>query len=220
MKTYFTIFIIALTFFSCTTEKGLVKNIEEFNKAVVNAQPGDKIVLANGVWQDVELVFKGKGTAEKPITLTVQEKGKVTLEGQSNIGISGEHLIVEGLVFVNGYTPTSEVLSLRTSKEELCNNCRVTECVIDNYNNPERFESDYWVGIYGKNNRFDHNYLTGKRNHGVTLAVRLTTEESQQNHHIIEYNYFGHRPVLGSNGGETIRIGTSHHSLTNSNTVV
>jgi poly(beta-D-mannuronate) lyase len=92
--------------------------------------------------------------------------------------------------------------------------------VIDNYNNPERFESDYWIGIYGKNNRFDHNYLTGKRNHGVTLAVRLTTEESQQNHHIIEYNYFGHRPVLGSNGGETIRIGTSHHSLTNSNTIV
>ena len=92
--------------------------------------------------------------------------------------------------------------------------------MFDNYNNPERFESDYWVGIYGKNNRFDHNYLTGKRNHGVTLAVRLNTEASRENHHRIDHNYFGHRPILGANGGETLRVGTSHYSLTNSNTVV
>lgn len=52
------------------------------------------------------------------------------------------------------------------------------------------------------------------------MAVRLDSEESQQNHHRIDHNYFGHRPILGSNGGETLRIGTSHYSLTNSFTVV
>ena len=150
----------------------------------------------------------------------MKEKGKVTLEGQSNLRMAGEYLAVEGLVFKNGYTPTSEVISMRRNKKELCNNCRVTECVIDNYSNPERFDSDYWVGIYGKNNRFDHNYLVGKRNVGVTLAVRLDTEESRENNHLIDHNYFGHHQVLGSNGGETLRIGTSHHSLTNSNTIV
>ena len=205
---------------SCSNPKNVVSDIEAFNEAVKNAEAGDKIVLANGVWRDVELLFNGNGTAEAPITLTVEEKGKVTLEGQSNLRISGENLIVEGLVFKNGYTPTSEVISLRTSKEDLCNNCRVTECVIDNYNPPERFESDYWVGIYGKNNRFDHNYLVGKRNQGVTLAVRLNTEASRENNHRIDHNYFGHHPILGSNGGETLRIGTSHYSLTNSNTLV
>jgi len=211
---------------SCEKQKGetvdgnLVGNVTEFNEAVKNAQPGDRIVLASGVWEDAELIFKAKGTADQPVTLTVEEKGKTTLEGQSYIKIGGEHLVVEGLVFKNGYTPTNEVIALRTSKEELCNNCRVTECVVDNYNNPERFESDYWVGIYGKNNRFDHNYLVGKRNVGVTLAVRLNTEESRENNHLIDHNYFGHHPILGSNGGETMRIGTSHYSLTNSNTVV
>lgn len=200
--------------------EGLVKTIEEFNEAVQNAQPGDQIVLANGVWEDAELIFTGRGTEEKPIVLTVQEKGKTTLEGQSYLKMGGEHLVVEGLVFKNGYTPTSEVISMRASKEQLCYNCRVTECVVDNYNNPERFESDYWVGIYGKNNRFDHNLLVGKRNVGVTLAVRLNTEESRENKHLIDHNYFGHHPILGSNGGETMRIGTSHYSLTNSNTTV
>ncbi|MCB0642667.1 MAG: DUF4957 domain-containing protein, partial [Phaeodactylibacter sp.] len=204
----------------CTAQKGLVKTEAEFKHAVETAQPGDKIILANGVWKDIELVFTGNGTAEKPITLTVEEKGKVTLEGQSNLSLAGSYLQVEGLVFKNGYTPTKEVIAFRRNKEQLCNNCRVTECVIDNYNNPERFESDYWVSLYGKNNRFDHNYLTGKRNHGVTLAVRLNTEESRQNFHRIDHNYFGQHPILGANGGETLRIGTSHYSLENSNTIV
>jgi len=198
----------------------VVNNIEEFNKAVSDSRPGDVIKLSNGVWKDTELSFTAEGTAESPITLTVETKGKVTLEGLSNIRIAGEYLHVEGLVFKNGHTPTGEVISFKQSKELLCNNCRVTECVIDNYNPSERHESDYWVGMYGKNNRFDHNYLVGKRNRGVTLAVRLTNEESLANHHQIDHNYFGYRQTLGSNGGETLRIGTSHHSLKNSNTVV
>lgn len=197
-----------------------VQNLAAFNAAVTEARPGDTIVLAGGTWRDTELVFTGRGTAAQPIVLTVEEKGKVTLEGQSSLQMSGQYLVAEGLVFTNGFTPTSEVISFRTGRDELCNNCRVTECVIDNFNNPERFESDYWVGIYGRNNRFDHNYLTGKRNRGVTLAVRLNTEESRENNHRIDHNYFGHRPTLGSNGGETLRIGTSHYSLTNSKTIV
>ncbi|MEL6193713.1 MAG: polysaccharide lyase 6 family protein, partial [Bacteroidota bacterium] len=198
----------------------LVKDVPAFDEAVKSAKAGDRIVLANGIWKDAELVFTGEGTEEAPITLTVQEKGKVTLEGQSNLRIAGKYLHVEGLVFKNGYTPTNEVISFRRNKEFLANHCRVTECVIDNYNNPERFESDYWVGIYGKHNRFDHNYLTGKRNQGVTLAVRLNTEESRENFNRLDHNYFGQRPILGSNGGETLRVGTSHYSLTNSNTLI
>ncbi|MBB4079574.1 poly(beta-D-mannuronate) lyase [Lewinella aquimaris] len=189
-------------------------------EAIKKAQPGDEIVVPNGTYTDLELDFTGKGTADAPIRLVAEEKGKVFLEGQSYLRLAGEYLIVEGLVFRNGFTPTSEVISFRTTKEELCNNCRVTECVIDNYNPVERYESDYWVGIYGRNNRFDHNYLTGKRNQGVTLAVRLDAEESRENGHRIDHNYFGERPILGSNGGETLRIGTSHYSMSNSNTLV
>ena len=78
-------------------QQKLVRNQAEYKRAVKQAKPGDKIVLANGVWKDAELVFTGKGTAKKPITLTVEQKGKVTLEGQSNLRIAGEYLVVEGL---------------------------------------------------------------------------------------------------------------------------
>jgi poly(beta-D-mannuronate) lyase len=92
--------------------------------------------------------------------------------------------------------------------------------VIDNYSNPERHEQDSWVALYGKNNRVDHNHFEGKGNRGVTLIVRLNTKESIENNHIIEANYFGPRQNLGSNGGETLRVGTSHYSMEKSNTLV
>ena len=217
------IILIISIFNACNKqEKGvfLVNNLNEFNTAVSNCKPGDVIKLSNGVWKDVELVFEGQGTAENPITLTVEEKGKVTLEGASNLQLAGEHLVVEGLVFKNGFTPTNAVISFRKNREELANNSRLTECVIDNYNNPERHVQDYWVTIYGKNNRIDHNHIVGKKNLGVTMIVGLDTKESLANNHQIDHNYFGPRPTFGNNGGETLRIGTSHSSLENSNTLV
>ena len=215
--------LLTLTLISCSdssTKGKVVKNIKEFNKAVSNAKPGTVITLANGVWKDAELVFEGNGTKEEPITLTVEEKGKVTLEGASNLQLAGEYLIVEGLVFKNGFTPTNAVISFRKNRQEIANNSRLTECVIDNFNNPERHVQDYWITIYGKNNRLDHNHISGKKNLGVTMIVGLDTKESLENNHKIDHNYFGPRPTFGNNGGETLRIGTSHHALENSNTLV
>ncbi|MEM8682812.1 MAG: polysaccharide lyase 6 family protein [Pseudomonadota bacterium] len=198
----------------------LVRNIDEFNAATEILNPGDKVVLANGTWSDVELLIRGVGTAEAPIRLTAEEPGKVIISGQSSLGISGEYIVVSGLVFRDGYTPTSEVVSFRTSKEELANNSRVTNTVIDSFSNPERHSSDTWIAIYGKNNRFDNNTLLNKGNRGVTLAVKMNTQASRENGHVIERNYFGPRQTLGSNGGETLRIGTSHYSREFSNSIV
>lgn len=224
MKIFFRLFFAVFLYsvLSCSTEfePKTVKNVAEFEEALANVQPGDSIVLANGTWMDSELLFEAKGTEDKPITLTVEEKGKVILEGASNLRIAGEHLIVSGLIFKNGYTPTNTVISFRKDRENMANNCRLTECVIDNFNNPERQVQDYWITIYGKNNRIDHNHIEGKKNLGVTMIVGLDTEDSRENNHKIDHNYFGPRPTYGNNGGETLRIGTSHHALENSNTLV
>ena len=203
-----------------TAREVLVRDQPAYRAAVEQAAPGDVIVLADGEWRDFEMVFAGSGTPEAPITLIAQTKGKVIVTGRSNLRLAGEHLVVSGLVFRNGHTPTSTVIAFRRTKQHLANHSRVTEVVIDGFNNPERFETDFWVMMHGRHNRFDHSYLVGKRNSGVTMAVRLDAEGSTQNEHRIDHNYFGHRPILGSNGGETLRIGTSKHSLAESRTVV
>lgn len=197
-----------------------VANKQQYVAISENLSAGDQVILKNGIWRDFEIVFKGQGTPQKPIVLRAEENGKVILSGQSNLRMAGQHLLVKGLVFTDGYTPTSSVISFRYNSKELAFNSRVTEIVIDDYSNPDKFETDYWVAMYGQHNRFDHSFLRGKRNRGVTMAVRLNTPESQQNHHRIDHNYFGPRPTLGSNGGETLRVGTSHYSLTDSLTLI
>ena len=57
----------------------LVSDQAQFKAAVKKAQPGDAIILADGEWRDLQMVFTGTGTAAKPITLTVQTKGKVPI---------------------------------------------------------------------------------------------------------------------------------------------
>ena len=201
-------------------EEFLVKTQTEYFAAAKKVQAGDTIILANGNWKDFEIVLTGKGTAKKPIVLTSERPGKVVISGKSNLRIGGQHILVTGLTFLNGYSPTGEVLSFRRTKTDLASNSRMTEMVVDGFSKPDRYESDYWVGMYGKNNRFDHSYLAGKTNKGVTFAVRLDSEGSQENGHRIDHNYFGHRPVLGSNGGETLRVGTSKYSMFTSNTLI
>lgn len=206
--------------FEAAKNQILVKTQDDYNAAMKSAQPGDTIVLANGVWEDFDLILAGEGTADRPITLKGETPGGVVLSGQSSLRLGGQHLIVSDLVFRDGYTPLNEVISFRIDSETLAFNSRVTNTVVENYNNPERTQRDTWVVMYGQNNEFDHNHIAGKLNSGPTMTVRLNSEDSQQNNHRIHHNYFGPRAVFGSNGGETLRIGTSKYSLTESNTVV
>ena len=201
-------------------EDHFVESQEQYRAVLTQLAPGDSIILRDGIWSDFEIIFEGHGEPGLPITLRAETPGQVYITGQSNLALAGEYLLVQGLVFRDGYTPSQSVISFRKSKTALANNSRVTQTVIHNFTNPERFEADYWVAIYGKNNRFDHNHLEGKRNRGVTLAVRLDSDASRENYHRIDHNYFGPRPTLGSNGGETLRVGTSHFSRSNSFTTV
>jgi len=201
-------------------EDFFVDSKASYYDAVSQVGPGDDIVFKNGTYRDFEIKFQAQGSKQAPVTLRAETKGEVVFSGQSNLAIAGSHVVVSGLVFKNGYSPSGSVISFRVNKDDVANHTRVTEVVIEDYSKPDKFESDYWVALYGKHNRFDHSYLAGKRNRGVTVAVRLDSADSTENYHQIDNNYFGYRPELGSNGGETLRIGTSHYSLENSFTRV
>jgi poly(beta-D-mannuronate) lyase len=219
LKSFFLLLLLLIQTPSFATEI-LVKNTAELNAAIKNAKAGDVIVMANGTWSNAEILFEGNGTSAKSITLKAQQKGKVIITGKSNLRIAGQYLNVEGLVFKDGYASTTDLIAFRKDAKTLANNCRLSECVIDNFNSAERNNVEAWVVLFGKNNRVDHCQFIDKRNQGVTLIVRLDTKESVENKHQIDHNYFGFRQNLGSNGGETIRIGVSQHSMLNSQSVV
>ena len=195
-----------------------VKNIEELNSANRNAIPGDIIILQNGEWKNVTISLDCIGSKEKPVVIKAETPGKVLITGNSKLKIGGQYIIVDGLYFVNGYAGKDAVITFRTDNKHLANDCRVTNTVINDFNNPKRMDENNWVTFYGKNNELDHSSFIDKKNMGVLLAVILDDERSRENFHSIDHNYFGRRLPLASNGGEMIRVGLSQHCQFNSNT--
>lgn len=198
---------------------GAQLSVADAMKALQKAKAGDTLVVANGTYKDVEINFIGKGEATKPIVIKAETAGSVIISGQSSLRLAGVGIEVNGFYFTNGYAPKGSVIEFR-SGNEVANNCRITNCAIDNFNPPSRETENSWILLYGKNNRFDHNSVQGKLNAGVTFAVILDEERNLDNRHSIDHNYFGERPNLGSNGGETIRVGTSQSSKFSSRTVI
>ncbi|EAS18578.1 alginate (poly beta-D-mannuronate) lyase [Flavobacteria bacterium BBFL7] len=224
MKKLLLILLIILNF-SCNEEQNnvsdtVVKNIEDLQNAIENAQPGDEIILSNGVWKNSQIKFHATGTEEEPITLRAETPGKVTLEGESVLKISGEHLVVKNLYFKNGYTPDEAVIIFRNSPDSIAYNCRVTGTVIEDFTQLDRHRKDHWVEFYGQHNELDHSYIAGKSNEGPTVKVYLNDNRHINNYHKIHDNYFGPRPRKGGPKAETMQLGASMTSMTPSYTQV
>jgi len=217
-------FSIMLLCFGCeskpTSNTLKVSNQKELNDAIASIKPGENIVLTDGVWKDVEIEFKGQGTKENPIVLRAETEGGVFIEGVSNLRLGGEYLVVSGLHFRNGYSPSKNVIAFRIDEDNLANNCRVTNCVIIDFNKLQRDDDDLWVQFYGRHNQLDHCYIAGKTNGGPTVRVDLKGNQSIKNYHKIVNNHFGPRPRKGGARGETIQLGSSFTSMSPSNTTI
>jgi len=211
---------LAILFFSTQvafSANTVVGTVNEFNAAVSASNPGDFITLKNGTWTDAVLEFYADGTEGNPVTVRAETAGQVILTGTSRIEIYGKYLEVQGLDFKDGALSGDAVIEFRRSSSQLAENCRITNCRILNYN-PSTDDIEYkWVSLFGKNNRVDHCTFTGKNHEGALLVVWLN---GSANNHRIDHNYFSDIPELDRNGAETIRIGTSTNSMTESRTIV
>jgi poly(beta-D-mannuronate) lyase len=212
-----TLALMFLSLIILKAEEFKVNNTDEIKSVMKKVLPGDRIILANGEWKDAAIVFDADGSKEKPITLCAEIAGKVILNGNSNLKIAGDYLIVDGLNFQNGYIEKGAVIEFRKGTKKESNHSRLTNTVIENYNHPDKTVDYKWVSIYGSHNRVDHCYFRNKVHQGCLLVVWLS---DKPNYHLIDSNYFAYRPDLGNNGGEIIRVGTSDWSMYPSYTTV
>ena len=213
-----TVCIMTLLLASCFDGKNIT-GLESLQSELVNANAGDTIIIKNGTYKNIRLTLNGKGSKDKPVVIIAEKPGKVFIEGESNLRLSGKYIEINGLYFRNGHSPEGPVIAFSNNGER-AHNCRITNCTIDYFNPENRNVTRSWVIMYGRNNRFDHNTVVGKLHQEVTLAVALDEEYDRENNHRIDYNYFGQRPIMGSNGGETMRVGSSHHAFFSSNTII
>jgi len=196
--------LFVLTFVNAEGKEWRVSSASQLNNLSTALHPGDSIILTDGVWTNQNVRFYARGTARKPITLRAETPGKVRFTGDSTLTIDGEYVVLSGVAVQNGGHAGDGILVSG-------DHCRVTDCAVT--------ESTYkfFVHLAGIEDRMDHCYLAEKTSESPTLQIEV---RSKPNHDLVDHNYFGHRPPLGRNGGETMRVGYSWQSMSNSATTV
>lgn len=189
-----------------------VADAAQLRSAASAARPGDVLVMKDGTWTDVDLVFQATGSKEAPITLRAATPGAVVISGNSSLRIAGSHLTVEGLWFKDSFPTKSDVVSFRLDAKKLANHCRLTQCAITEGEGIGDGKERKWVSLYGQHHVVDHCHFAGKTGKGTLMVVWLDGREAS---HVIESNYFGKRLKLGKNGGEILRVGDSDSSMQN-----
>ncbi len=216
----FTLTVLLLSGCSDPSNSMMVKNQEELTTAISNALPGDEIVMKNGIWNDVEIRFTGAGTESKPIVLRAETRGEVIISGKSDLKFGGSYLTVDGLFFKDGFTPSDAVIQFKIKEESPAHHCRLTNCVILDYNQMQRDRPDHWVEFWGRHNQLDHCYIAGKSNQGPTIRIKIKGNQNIRTYHQIVNNHFGPRPRKGGPRGETIQVGDSYTSMSPCNLTV
>lgn len=213
--------LAVLSLLSCTTKPQKAISLDKVEAQLSKAEPGDTIFVSPGTYNDLTLRWQGRGEQQEPIVVKAIEPEATIITGTTSLQIYGRYLEVQGLHFLKG-TPTkskSALIEFRCG-DSLAQYCRLTDCVIDSYNASRRDLPSSYIHLYGRHNRIDHNSFIGKKSLGVTLIVMLNYPDCDENQHLIEDNYFGPRPVYGSNGAETIRVGTSQQCMQSSRSII
>lgn len=232
MKNFYCLFLFVFTIFLSPIKgfsQTIVNNQTELNNAISTANAGSIIILANGIWNNLQLTINKNGTATKPIIIKSQDVNQVFIEGNSNIKLGGKYIIFDGFVFQNAsnlVVSNDRIESLITFKANGndCNNCKVTNIKIENYNGTSAQQTAVfkWIFLYGSYNEISHSSFIGKN--GIGSIINDNRSDNLADYHKIHHNYFASRKPVGEvnelNDQDAIRIGTSTTSLSNSFTEI
>ncbi len=189
-----------------------VASASDINAALASIQPGDTLVMADGLWTNQVIRFETDGTPAQPITLRAQTPGGVTLNGSSRLEIEGDHLVVEGLRFEGGALTTGHIVRFMPGTTHSV----LRDTAIIDYNPPSIATRYFWVSLYGTDNTVENCRFENQNHSGVTVCVW----GDWPNRHTIRNNHFVDRPAGPENGWETIRLGTSDFVTDSSETVI
>lgn len=171
------------------------------NSFLAKIKQGDTIIIDDGNYNNLNLNINTNGTLQKRVTIKSKNPGKVILSGNSSVKITGSYTTFANFIFQNVTTDISGKGN------------RLTGCDIS-----LNTQTGPIVSISDINNRVDHCIFHDYSKSGVWLE--LIRSNTNLNYALIDHNIFKNRIPGTGNGFETIRLGTSTNSLSNSRTIV
>lgn len=197
----------------------VVTSSSALQSAIDQAQAGEVILLANGDWHDLELDISASGSSERPIIVAAETAGKVHLIGTSTIEINGDYVRLDGLVWHNAAPAQFRGLVVVNGSDNTISNHTIFGGGVVSDSNCQNQDRN-WIGLGGQRNQVVFNRFEGKCDKGEMITV--WRDDNSEDHHLIHFNeFYDYQPNSdASNGYETIRIGTSTESQSDSFTTV
>ncbi|WP_457028988.1 polysaccharide lyase 6 family protein [Kitasatospora sp. P5_F3] len=189
-----------------------VGSLNDLQKAIDRALPGDRITLADGTYtvpSGGSIRVSGRnGTVEAPITILSQSRGGAVLQGERGFVFSDSgNITVSGFAFRQRTT-----LEIPAS----CPRIRLTR-------NDFRFADISgldWVVVRGDDAKIDRNRFHDRTTEGIFLVVDGPGSTAMAQRPQILRNHFRDHSYSGANGGESIRLGVSSRALADADALV
>jgi Chondroitinase B len=186
---------IALPSLAATAPRTLsVSTSAALASALASAQPGDRILVADGSYA-TPLKVTRSGTVTAPITIAAQNPGRAQLNDADAIQFGQvSNVVVQGFTFTGNGTLTvpATAAAVRVTRNTFTTN-----------------RSGDVLTVAADNTEVDHNAFLNKSTIGVYLQVTGPGTSGMARNVHIHHNYFFNHHFRGSNGGESIRLGLS-----------
>ena len=182
-----------------------VGNLTDLTNDIHLAQPGDQIILSNGVYTTTGQIYVScAGTATQPILISAQTVGGAQIGGMSGFYLQGaSHVIIQGFSFT--YTNFANGNSSGLVVDLGSTHCRITRNTF--YDDPIQ----YWCFVQGDDTEVDHNLFLNKVAQGeyITLDGNHSTLRIAQRLWVHDNDFFNNEyfALTGGNGGESTRLG-------------
>lgn len=200
-----------------TTPKEVVVDAATVNQALASARPGDKIVLRDGTYRDLTILFRPArwGEWSIPITFKPQTRGGVTFTGDSSIVMTGDRLRVDGFRWVGTRPPAGDrfrpTVAIRS-----CLRCVFSNNVLlDAGPQPTEFSGSVRIDQGSRLNTVMRNRF--ERLPALGVRVMCLTGDCANTNNTISYNYWLDKSTAICdavnnkicNNGESVQIGQS-----------
>lgn len=187
-----------------------VSSLGELQAAIVGMTKGGTIIVADGTYAveaPIDLTGVG-GRWNKPLTITAQSIGGVTLTGAESFRFADTHdVVIRGFVFTQSTTL------------ELPADCQSITLSRNDFQLAD-IEGMHCVMVRADDTVVEYNHFHGKSTLGIFLGIEGggSTEMAQNVH--IHHNLFSDHTFAGANGGEPIRLGVSPRALSSAHAIV
>jgi poly(beta-D-mannuronate) lyase len=188
-----------------------VSSVEMLKTAIDRAAPGDRIVVADGVYTNTEPIsISQQGTAALPIVISAQSIGGVEIRGTAGFTFtrSAAYVVVQGFRF----THAAGTMELPAGTHH----CRITRNVFQ----LSVSERGAYLTVSGDDHQIDHNTFRDKNTEGQMLQVQGPPAPTMAQRTWIHHNYFCNFANSGRNNSSALHIGHSSRSLTSAHSLV